>query len=126
MSVNARSASEGVDRDVRTEAPCTEGIVEDVPVADSDRHRPSASTLAWIGEREGLSAREGAIVSLMVLGLSNKEIAAALHTSTHSIRTDTRSAYRKMGVTSRAHGVSWGVSHGFELTARSTRLPHPG
>lgn len=92
----------------------------------SDRHDQATSTSAWIGEREGLSAREGAIVSLMVLGLTSKEIAAALHTSTHSIRTDTRSAFRKMGVTSRAHGISWGVSHGFQLSTDAARPPHRG
>lgn len=92
----------------------------------NDLHGTATSTSTWIGEREGLSAREGAIVSLMVLGLTNKEIAAALHTTTHSIRTDTRSAYRKMGVTSRAHGISWGVSHGFQLTTRAARLPDRG
>lgn len=128
MSVNARYATPGVDRDARTDTPCAEDNVEDVPTADSDRHRSSTSTStpAWIGEREGLTAHEGAIVSLMVLGLSNKEIAGALHTSTHSIRTDIRSACRKMGVASRAHGISWGVSHGFQLTARAARLPHRG
>lgn len=103
-----------------------EVTVDDMPTAASDRGLPATSTVAWLGEREGLSVREGAIVSLMVLGLSNKEMAGALHTSIHSIKTDIRSAYRKMGVASRAHAISWGVSHGFQLTAQAARPTNRG
>lgn len=84
------------------------------------------STSVWLGEREGLSAREAAIVSLIVAGLSNQEIAGALYMSMHSIKTHIRSAYRKMGVTSRTHAILWGVNHGFQLHAPAARLNNGG
>ena len=85
---------------------------------------PTASV--WLGERVGLNAHEGAIVSLIVLGLSNQEIAGALHMSTYSVQTHIRSAYRTMGVTKRTQAISWGVHHGLRLTAPAARLDDLG
>ena len=78
--------------------------------------RPTTSA-TWLGESEGLSAPEGAIVALIALGLSNQQIALALYKSLHHIRTHIRSAYRKMGVTSRPQAIAWGNLHGFHLIA---------
>ena len=75
-----------------------------------------------MGESGGLSAHEGAIVALIVLGMSNQEIAGALYMSMHSIKTHIRSAYRKMGVPSRTHAILWGVNHGFQLHAPAARI----
>jgi ATP/maltotriose-dependent transcriptional regulator MalT len=83
-------------------------------------------TSGWLGEREGLSAREGAVLALIVLGLSNERIADALHISMHATKTHVRSAYRRMGVTSRTQAISWGIHHGFQLTTPAARLNERG
>lgn len=92
------------------------GVDGDVPPAPTPVCSLPATSARWLGEREGLNAREGAIVALIVLGLSNQEIAAALHISMDSTKSRIRSAYRKMGVASRTHAISWGVHHGLQLT----------
>lgn len=58
--------------------------------------RPTTSA-TWLGDREGLSAHEVAIVALIVLGLSDQEISDVLHMSLYSVTTHIRSAYRKVG-----------------------------
>lgn len=90
-------------------------------VSAPDDTLPSTSA-AWLGEREGLSAHEGSIVALIVLGLSNREIAGALHMSLHATETHIRAAYFRMGVASRSEAIAWGITHGFHLTAPSARL----
>jgi NarL family two-component system response regulator LiaR len=68
----------------------------------------------WPGREHGLTARESEIIALITQGLSNQEIAKRSYLSINSIKTYIRSAYRKMGVTSRSQAVLWGVRHGFE------------
>jgi DNA-binding NarL/FixJ family response regulator len=67
----------------------------------------------WPGRAEGLSAREAEVIALITQGLSNNEIAEKAVLSINSIKTYIRSAYRKMGVTSRTNAVLWGLDHGF-------------
>ncbi|KQP65493.1 helix-turn-helix transcriptional regulator [Nocardioides sp. Leaf285] len=59
-----------------------------------------------------LSGREHEIVCLICDGLSNSEISQRLYLSINSVKTYIRSAYLKMGVTSRSQAVLWGVEHG--------------
>lgn len=66
----------------------------------------------WPANEAGLSPRESEIVGLIVQGLSNQEIATRCYLSTNSVKTFIRSAYRKMGVSSRAQAVIWGIDHG--------------
>ena len=66
---------------------------------------------AWPGRAEGLTARESEILSLIVAGMSNQDIASATYLSINSVKTYIRTAYRKMGVTSRAEAVVWGIHH---------------
>lgn len=61
----------------------------------------------------GLSAREEEVVSLIAHGLSNQQIAERLVLSSNTLKSHIRSAYAKMGVTSRAQAVSWALQHGF-------------
>jgi DNA-binding NarL/FixJ family response regulator len=68
----------------------------------------------WPGREAGLTAREAEIIALITQGLSNQEIAQRSYLSINSIKTYIRSAYRKMGVTSRSQAVLWGVTHGFQ------------
>lgn len=66
----------------------------------------------WPGREEGLTDREAEIVALIVQGKSNAEIASMTYLSPNSIKSYIRSAYRKIGVTSRTQAVLWGVQHG--------------
>nr|WP_227467367.1 LuxR C-terminal-related transcriptional regulator [Nocardioides lijunqiniae] len=60
-----------------------------------------------------MSSRETEIVSLIVRGLSNQEIADTAYLSINSVKTYIRTAYRKMGVTRRSQAVVWAMQHGF-------------
>jgi NarL family two-component system response regulator LiaR len=68
----------------------------------------------WPGREQGLSAREAEIIALITQGLSNQDIASRSYLSINSVKTYIRTAYRKMGVTSRSQAVLWGVKHGFQ------------
>ncbi|MGN8027546.1 response regulator transcription factor [Microbacterium sp. 22242] len=67
----------------------------------------------WPGREEGLTARESEVLALITQGLSNTQIADRTHLSINSVKTYIRSAYRRIGVTSRTEAVLWGVEHGF-------------
>lgn len=67
----------------------------------------------WPGRTEGLTVREAEVVALIAVGLSNKEIASRAYLSINSVKSYIRSAYRKMGVTTRSQAVLWAVHHGF-------------
>ena len=67
----------------------------------------------WPGRAAGLTPREAEIIALITQGLGNQEIAARAFLSINSVKTHIRTAYRKMGVTSRSQAVLWGVENGF-------------
>ena len=60
----------------------------------------------------GLTQREREIVQLIAEGRSNAEIAAALVLSKRTVETHISSILGKLSVTSRAHIVTWSVTHG--------------
>jgi DNA-binding NarL/FixJ family response regulator len=68
--------------------------------------------LEWPGKSVGLTEREAEILSLIVQGMSNVEIAAVIHLSINTIKGHIRSCYRKIGATNRVDAVLWGTSHG--------------
>lgn len=68
----------------------------------------------WPGRSAGLSSREAEILALITQGLSNREIAERAFLSTNTVKTYIRSAYRKVGVVSRAQAAVWGVENGFK------------
>lgn len=76
----------------------------------------------WPGRQHGLSAREAEVIALITRGLSNELITRRTYLSINSLKSYIRSAYRKMGVTSRSQAVLWGVEHGF----RPARLRRAG
>jgi DNA-binding NarL/FixJ family response regulator len=83
----------------------------------------------WPGREEGLSERESEVIALITQGKRNAEIAALTYLSINSIKTYVRSAYTKMGVTSRTEAVLWGIAHGFGVQHRRINnwradLPH--
>ena len=68
----------------------------------------------WPGREEGLTARESEVVSLITQGYYNKDIVETTMLSINSIKSYIRSAYRKIGVTSRSRAILWGIDHGFQ------------
>jgi DNA-binding NarL/FixJ family response regulator len=68
-----------------------------------------------LGREAGLSARESHVLRLIVQGYTNVEIAERLYLSVNSIKTYIRTAYRKLGVSSRQQAVTWAIQHGFPL-----------
>ncbi|MBA2955519.1 helix-turn-helix transcriptional regulator [Nocardioides sp. MAH-18] len=62
----------------------------------------------------GLSDREEEVLALIVAGLSNREIAERAFISINSVKTYIRSAYRKIGVSSRSQAVAWGLRNGLD------------
>jgi len=84
----------------------------------ADRQEPEPQEQGWAprwpGDTVGLTPREADVIALVTSGASNVEIAATLGVSINSVKSYIRSAYRKMGVTSRRRAVLWGVAHGFQ------------
>jgi DNA-binding NarL/FixJ family response regulator len=73
--------------------------------------------------RTGLTPREADVIALVTSGHSNVEIAGELYVSINSVKSYIRSAYRKIGVTTRARAVLWGIQHGMHPAV----VPlHPG
>lgn len=72
----------------------------------------------WPGRAEGLTAREAEMLALIAQGRSNAEIASITYLSPNSVKTYIRSAYAKIGVTSRSKAVLWGVEHGLHVDRR--------
>jgi DNA-binding CsgD family transcriptional regulator len=68
---------------------------------------------AWPGQEAGLSRRESDVLSRIVLGHSNQQIAAELFITLNTVKTFIRSAYHKIGHRDRAAAVTWAIAHGF-------------
>jgi len=69
-----------------------------------------------LGQDVGLTPREVDVLTLITQGLSNQEIAEQSYLSINSVKTYIRSAYRRIGVTSRSQAVVWCLQHGFAAT----------
>jgi two-component system, NarL family, response regulator LiaR len=89
-------------------------LAGEVMVLTGDHETSVGGAGDWPGRAAGLSSREAEIIALITQGLSNKEIAARAYLSINSVKTYIRSAYRKIGVTSRAQAAVWGVENGFK------------
>lgn len=60
-----------------------------------------------------LSEREQEVLALVARGLTNKEIAAELHVSPHTVRHHLESVYAKIDVISRAGATLFAAEHGY-------------
>ncbi len=68
---------------------------------------------SWPGQDRGLTVREAEVLALICAGLSNQEIAERTYLSINSVKTYIRTAYRKIGASSRSQAVAWAMQHGF-------------
>jgi DNA-binding NarL/FixJ family response regulator len=62
-----------------------------------------------------LTSRELAVLELVTNGMSNEEIAEQLYLSLNTVKTHIRTTYRKIGASTRAHAIIWGVRQGLLL-----------
>jgi DNA-binding NarL/FixJ family response regulator len=72
-----------------------------------------------LGCEAGLTNREAKILGDVVQGFSNAEIARRQMVTANTVKSYIRTTYRKIGATSRAQAVSWGLRHGFDPSAQS-------
>lgn len=79
----------------------------------------------WPGREEGLTARESEVLSLITQGYSNNDIVETTMLSINSIKSYIRSAYRKIGVTSRSRAILWGIDHGFQPDRGRSTVERP-
>lgn len=93
-----------------------------VRLHDAERPSPTGSTeddgpvLTWPGQVYGLSQRESEMLTFIARGLRNDDIARRSFLSVNTVKTHVRTAYKKIGVTSRSQAVLWCVRHGFVST----------
>ena len=106
------SVSLGADAEelVRAVEDFAAGHLEDGSQADLDNQ---ADLRRQQGRDVNLSPRELDVLGLIVRGRSNEELGEELFITINTVKTLIRSIYRKIGVTTRAQAVAWGVEHGF-------------
>jgi NarL family two-component system response regulator LiaR len=80
------------------------------PGLDDEETMPS-----WPGQEAGLSPRESEVLAFIAQGYTNEELAARAYLSINTVKTYIRTAYRKIGVTSRAQAVGWALRNGFDI-----------
>jgi DNA-binding NarL/FixJ family response regulator len=117
----ARALAKGVDACVSLAGDVDE-ILAVIRSAVAGEGQPDAAgpgadqpgAYAVLGEEVGLTPRETDILRLLTLGLSNQQIAEECYLSINSVKSYIRSAYRRIGATSRSQAVVWCMQHGFE------------
>jgi DNA-binding NarL/FixJ family response regulator len=117
----ARAVAKGVDACV-TLASDVDEILGALRSAVASGRRPEAhgpelevsGPDAVLGEEVGLTPRESEVLRCLSLGLTNQQIADRCYLSVNSVKSYIRSAYRRIGVTSRSQAVVWCIQHGFE------------
>jgi DNA-binding NarL/FixJ family response regulator len=86
-----------------------------------DRERVQAQlAAAATPDRHGLTAREVEVLGLVAAGQSNREIAAALVISEHTVARHLQNIFAKLGVGSRTAAGAFAFAHGL-VTVRVVR-----
>ena len=88
------------------------GTAEDADLVVSERVVSTAAPGAVAQAGAALTARELDVLRLVARGLSNKEIAADLRITTHTVKYHLAAVLEKLGVRSRTDAVSLGVRTG--------------
>lgn len=89
---------------------------------EGEGHATAPALGRWPGDEHGLSGRESEVLALICQGLSNTDISQQAYIGINTVKTYVRSAYRKVGVTTRAQAVIWGLAHGFAAIEHRTIL----
>ena len=88
------------------------GAAEDADLVLSERVVRAAAPATEASSGAALSARELEVLRLVARGLGNKEIAAELGITTHTVKYHLAALLEKLGVRSRTEAVSLGVRKG--------------
>ena len=88
------------------------GSGEDADLVVSERVVSTAAPAAALQAGAALTARELDVLRLVARGLSNKEIAADLGITTHTVKYHIAAVLEKLDVRSRTEAVSLGVRKG--------------
>jgi DNA-binding NarL/FixJ family response regulator len=83
--------------------------------ADALAEVPAGAAARAAAPPEPLSAREAQILALLAEGLVNKQIAARLGISRHTVKTHLAALFHKLGVSTRAEAVAAGARAGVIL-----------
>ena len=76
---------------------------------------PASATYAVEELLEPLTPREQEVLRMLALGLANKEIAARLNISEHTVKFHVAAILGKLGAASRTEAVALGIRHGLIL-----------
>jgi DNA-binding NarL/FixJ family response regulator len=111
----ARAMAQGAAAYVSLEASAADvlAVIRKAAGQELGFHDPST----WpptLGAEAELSPREVVLLGGIVRGYSNQEIAEQMSLSPNTVKSYIRSAYRKIGVTTRAQAVSWCIQRGFD------------
>ncbi len=94
--------------------PAWQQLVDEITAFDPPVPHASKTTL---GPVEALTAREHAILDLLVQGLDTKVVAERLCMGEKTVRNHLTSIYSKLGVTNRVQAVLWAEEHQASLAA---------
>jgi DNA-binding NarL/FixJ family response regulator len=83
--------------------------------ADALAEVPAGTAARSAAPPEPLSSREAQILALLAEGLVNKQIAARLGISRHTVKTHLSALFHKLGVSTRAEAVAAGARAGVIL-----------
>jgi len=110
-----RALAHGAHGYVSLEAPVDElvDVVRAAAAAGASRTLP-APPAPRPGHGMSLTPRELLVLGDIARGRSNREIAQGHSLSPNTVKSYVRTAYRKIGVTTRAQAVAWCLTHGFE------------
>jgi DNA-binding NarL/FixJ family response regulator len=75
---------------------------------------------SWPGHEFGLTVRESEVASLLLQGLTNREIAGTMHISEHTVKTHLKGIFNKTGTRSRGQAVARIAAHGDFLRTTSS------
>jgi LuxR family maltose regulon positive regulatory protein len=107
----ARLLREALSRGVRPEY--VRRLLAAFPADDAGRAASPTTRVAGSRLAEPLSSRELEVLALVAKGLTNREIAARLYLSLHTVKAHARSIYAKLGVSSRTQAVARGRALGY-------------
>jgi two-component system, NarL family, response regulator LiaR len=79
--------------------------------------------IRWPGQEHGLTERESETISFVARGLTNQDIADRSFLSINTVKTNIRTAYRKMGVERRSQAVLWALRNGFSTDEAGAEDP---
>ncbi|MFE6802002.1 response regulator [Streptomyces sp. NPDC057696] len=77
-----------------------------------ERLSEPAPAPAPVDPPDGITAREAEVLGLIAEGLTNQEIARALHVSTATVKTHINNLFAKTGLKDRAQAVRYAYRHG--------------